>query len=134
MTGKKDFKLAKINILKTLFASDWMMMTGTVNLFYHVNTSLSKIKILTNLRGFIPLLDLAILTSGHLFKRWKSSSAAIYRKSKFDLKDTILDKNNCGVFHILTQFLFTTSETELDYHRQKVSKRIITWLTEQFKT
>ena len=40
MMGKKDFKFAKINIHKNLFASGWMMMTGTVNLFYQVDANL----------------------------------------------------------------------------------------------
>ena len=32
-----------------------------------------------------------------------------------------LGQNICLLFHFLAQFLFTTSETELDYYHQKVN-------------
>ena len=32
----------------------------------------------------------------------------------------ILDKKFCRLLHVLLQFLFITSETELDYYYQKV--------------
>ena len=44
-----------------------------------------------------------------------------------------LGQNICRSFHFLPQFLFTTSETELDYH-QKVNVRVSSRVTEQIKT
>ena len=35
-----------------------------------------------------------------------------------------LGQNIWRVFHVLLQFLFTTSETELEYYHQKVSVRV----------
>ena len=32
-----------------------------------------------------------------------------------------LGQNICSFFHVLAQFLFTTSETEIDYYHQKVN-------------
>ena len=32
-----------------------------------------------------------------------------------------LGQNICRLFHVLAQFLFTTSETELDYYHQRVN-------------
>ena len=35
-----------------------------------------------------------------------------------------LGQNICGLFYVLAQFLFTTSETELNYYHQKVNARV----------
>ena len=43
-------------------------------------------------------------------------------------------KNTWRLFHILTQFLFTTSETKLDYYHQKVSVRVTSRVAEGLKT
>ena len=40
----------------------------------------------------------------------------------------------CRLFHVLVQFFFTTSETELDYYHQKVTERIASQVAERFKT
>ena len=50
----------------------------------------------------------------------------------FLTKRLILDnlgQNICRLFHILTQFLFTTSVTELDYYQQKVNEPVAEQLT-----
>ena len=44
-----------------------------------------------------------------------------------------LEQNICRSFHFLAKFLFTTSETKLDYH-QKVNVRVSSRVTEQIKT
>ena len=38
------------------------------------------------------------------------------------------------LFQVLAQFIFTTSETELDYHDQKVNVRVASWVAEWLKT
>ena len=38
------------------------------------------------------------------------------------------------LFHVLTQFLFTTGETELDYYHQKVSVLVASSVAVQLKT
>ena len=43
-------------------------------------------------------------------------------------------KNTWRLFHVLTQFLFTTSETKLDYYHQKVSVRVTSRVAEGLKT
>ena len=40
----------------------------------------------------------------------------------------------CRLSHVLAEFLFATSETELDYYYQKMNVRVTTWLAEQHKT
>ena len=37
-------------------------------------------------------------------------------------------------FHILAQFPFTTSESELDYHHEKVNLRVASRIAERLKT
>ena len=43
-------------------------------------------------------------------------------------------KNLCRLFHILAQFPFTTSKSELDYYHQKVNVRVGLRVAEQRKT
>ena len=45
-----------------------------------------------------------------------------------------LGQNICRFFHVLEQFLFTTSETELDYYQQKVDVRAASRVSERRKT
>ena len=45
-----------------------------------------------------------------------------------------LGKNACRLFHFFTQFVFTTSETELDYYPQKVNARVASLVAERLKT
>ena len=45
-----------------------------------------------------------------------------------------LGQNISGLFHVLAQFLFTTSETELDYYNQVVNVRVASRVSEQLKT
>ena len=37
-------------------------------------------------------------------------------------------------FHVLPQFLFTTTETEVDYYHQKVSVQVASRVAERLKT
>ena len=41
--------------------------------------------------------------------------------------------NFCRLFHILAQFLFTTSESKLYYYNQKINVRVSSWVTERLK-
>ena len=45
-----------------------------------------------------------------------------------------LGQNIWRLFHVLTQFLFTASETELDYYHQKVNVRVASRVAEPPKT
>ena len=45
-----------------------------------------------------------------------------------------LGQNIWRLFHFLAQFLFTTSETELDYYQQKVNVRVASRVAERLKT
>ena len=45
-----------------------------------------------------------------------------------------LGHKTCRLFHVLAQFLFTTSETELDYYHQKVSVRDVSQAAGRPKT
>ena len=42
-------------------------------------------------------------------------------------------KNICGRFHILAQFSFIVSDTELDYYHQKINLKVTSRAAEQFK-
>ena len=42
-------------------------------------------------------------------------------------------QNICRLFHVLAQFLFYTSEMELDYYHQKVNVRVILRVSKQQK-
>ena len=44
------------------------------------------------------------------------------------------EQNFCRLFHVLAQFPFTTSETELDYYHQKVTVPVTSQIAERFKT
>ena len=50
------------------------------------------------------------------------------------MKNAILEKNTCKLFHVLAQFLFTTGETKLDYDHQKMNLRIASRVAKQLKT
>ena len=45
-----------------------------------------------------------------------------------------LGQNICRFFHFLEQFVFTTSETELDSYHQKVSVRVDSRVAKRLKT
>ena len=45
-----------------------------------------------------------------------------------------LGQNIWRLFHILAKFVFTTSETELDYYHQKVNVRVVSQVAERLKT
>ena len=45
-----------------------------------------------------------------------------------------LGQNICRLFHFLAQFLFTTSETKLDYYYQKMNGRVASRVAEKLKT
>ena len=45
-----------------------------------------------------------------------------------------LGQNICNLFNFLVQFLFTTSETELEYYHQKINVRVALQVAEQLKT
>ena len=53
----------------------------------------------------------------------------------FTIQSRSLRQNICRLFHVLVQFLFTTSETKLDYYHQKINvqvrdaSRVAEWLT-----
>ena len=42
-------------------------------------------------------------------------------KPKSSVNVAIKERNICRFFRILTQFSFTTTERELDYHHQKIN-------------
>ena len=44
-----------------------------------------------------------------------------------------LRQNICRFFHVLAQFLFTASETKLDYYHQKVNVEVVSQVTERLK-
>ena len=44
--------------------------------------------------------------------------------AKFTQKTHNLGQNICRLFHFLAQFVFITTETELDYYHQKVNERV----------
>ena len=52
----------------------------------------------------------------------------------YDADLSINVQNICRLFQFLTQFVFTTSETELDYYNQKVNVRVASRVAEQRKT
>ena len=45
-----------------------------------------------------------------------------------------LGQKICRLFHFLSSFLFTISETEPDYYHQKVNVRVISQVAERLKT
>ena len=45
-----------------------------------------------------------------------------------------IGKSIYRLFHVFAQFLFITSETELDYYHQKVNVRVASQVVEQHKT
>ena len=45
-----------------------------------------------------------------------------------------LGQNIRRLFHFLAKFIFTTSETELDYYHQKVSAQVASRVAERLKT
>ena len=45
-----------------------------------------------------------------------------------------LGQNICRLFHVLAQFLFTSSQTELDYYHWKVNVRVTSRVAKQLKT
>ena len=45
-----------------------------------------------------------------------------------------LQQNLCRLFHVLAQFLFAKSETELDSYHQKVNVRVVSPISAQLKT
>ena len=45
-----------------------------------------------------------------------------------------LGQNIRRLFHVLAKFVFTKSETELDYYHQKVSARVAARVAERLKT
>ena len=44
-----------------------------------------------------------------------------------------LGQNICRLFHFLARFLFTTSDTELDYYHNKTSVRVASQVPERLK-
>ena len=48
---------------------------------------------------------------------------SIYKQIKGKFSDN-LGQNICWLFHFLAQFVFTTSETELDYYHHRVNVRV----------
>ena len=44
-----------------------------------------------------------------------------------------LGPNICRLFHFLARFLFTTSDTELDYYHNKTSVRVASRVSERLK-
>ena len=47
--------------------------------------------------------------------------------------DLTITINLCRLFHFLAQFLFTTSDTELDYYHKKNSVGVASRVSEQLK-
>ena len=45
-----------------------------------------------------------------------------------------LGQNICRLFHVLAQFLFTISETELEYYHQNMKVRVASRVAERLKT
>ena len=59
-------------------------------------------------------------------------SLKFWNDINMDLTIYNLGQNICRLFHFLAGFLFTTSETELDYHK-KVSVRVVSRVPERLK-
>ena len=60
---------------------------------------------------------------------------AFLNKSKLKGKfSDNLGQNICRLFHFLAQFVFTTNETELDCHHQKVNTRVASPVAVRLKT
>ena len=49
------------------------------------------------------------------------------------ITDYNLGQNICRLFHFLAQFVFTTSETEVDYYHQKVNLRVASRVAERLR-
>ena len=69
---------------------------------------------------FIKRVQFFILKANH-FQRFDAISKKEKLKAKFSYN---LGQNIFRLFQVLPQFIFTTSETELDYHHQKVRVRV----------
>ena len=41
-----------------------------------------------------------------------------------------LGQNICGLFHVISQSIFTTSEIELDYYHQKMNVQVASLVAE----
>ena len=73
-------------------------------------------------------------TNRYIFDSILYLNRIIFNKSKQEIlktyflgakKETFnLGQNICRLFHLLAQYFFTTSETELDFYHQKVSARV----------
>ena len=44
-----------------------------------------------------------------------------------------LEQNICRLFHFLAQFLFSASDTELDYYHHRVNVRVATQVAKRLK-
>ena len=62
---------------------------------------------------------------------YKRSSLQKWIATEMNLLDVPSRKKICRLFHVLAPFFFTVSETELDYYRQNVNVRVVSWVTEQ---
>ena len=61
----------------------------------------------------------------------------MHSQRKKEIKDVFSDNLRQKVrrlFHVLSQFLFTTSEMELDYYHQKVNVRDASQVVEHIET
>ena len=58
--------------------------------------------------GFLNALILRLIIGTLLVSKWKYN----------------FGQNICRLFHVLAQFAFTTTETELEYYCQKVNVRV----------
>ena len=57
------------------------------------------------------------------------------KKQKINIWTTFnLRQNICRLFHFLAQFVFTTSERELDYYHEKVHVGVASQVAERLKT
>ena len=55
---------------------------------------------------------------------YKRPSSQKWTSTEMNLLNVPSWKKICRLFHVLASFFFTTTETELDYYRQKVNVRV----------
>ena len=64
---------------------------------------------------------------------WDINAFLNKQKPKEKFSDN-LEQNICRLFYFLTQFVFTTNETDLYYYYQKLNVRVASGVAEQLKT
>ena len=66
--------------------------------------------------------------------RWRMRYHENLQQFEYLILSYNFGQNIWRLFHFLAQFLFTTSETELDYYHQKMNVRVASRVAERLKT